>query len=217
MPRYAWSTRPVRRICATTSFTVLDGTAKPIPTLPVALDPGSGLDLRVDADHLAARVQERATGVARVDRRVGLDDVVDREPVRRLDESLECADDARRHRAVEAEGIADRDHRVTDAYGVGVAHGERSERARRGLDAEDCEVGGRVGPDHFGLHRVAVREAHGDPARVADDVVVRDDVAGLVDDESGAERGVLPERSASSSDVELSLALMRTTPDAARS
>ncbi len=41
IPRYAWSTRPVCRICARTSFTVFDGTAKPMPTLPVDTPPVS--------------------------------------------------------------------------------------------------------------------------------------------------------------------------------
>jgi hypothetical protein len=35
MPRKARSTRPVETSCATTCSTVFDGTAKPIPTLPV--------------------------------------------------------------------------------------------------------------------------------------------------------------------------------------
>ena len=60
---------------------------------------------------------------------------------------------------------------------------------------------------------------------VADDVVVRDDVAALVDDEAGAERRLLrdarklppPGTRLGVADVELSVALMRTTPDAARS
>src|SRR3954453_15677198 len=72
------------------------------------------LDLRVDADDLAAGVDEGAAGVARVDRRVGLDHVVDREAVRRLDLALERRDDARGHRPVETERIADRDHRIAD-------------------------------------------------------------------------------------------------------
>ena len=37
-----------------------------------------GGDHRVDADHLAARVQQRAAGVAGIDGRVGLDGVFDR-------------------------------------------------------------------------------------------------------------------------------------------
>ena len=53
---------------------------EPTPSLP----PESLLDLRVDADHLAVDVEERPAGVAVVDRRVGLDRVVDREVVRRF-------------------------------------------------------------------------------------------------------------------------------------
>ena len=41
-----------------------------------------GLDLRVDADDLAVGVEQRAAGVAGVERGVGLDDLVDREAVR---------------------------------------------------------------------------------------------------------------------------------------
>ena len=88
------------------------------------------------------------------------------------------------------------------------------------LDAEHREIGRRVGADELGLDRVAVREAHRDLVRALDDVVVRDDVAGLVDDEARAEsrdclrpNGLVdPE-----DEVELLVALMRTTPDAARS
>ena len=72
------------------------------------------LDLRVHADDLTARVQERTAGVAVVDRRVGLDDVVDGEAIRGRDEALQGAHDARGRGAVEAEGIADRDDRVAD-------------------------------------------------------------------------------------------------------
>ena len=81
--------------------------------------------------------------------------------------------------------------RVADAHDVGVAEGKRSESTRRGLHAEDGEIGGRIGADDFGLDRVAVREAHGDLVRAFDDVVVRDDVAGLVDDEARAQRRLL--------------------------
>ena len=46
------------------------------------------LDLRVDPDHASAGVEQRPAGVSGVDRGVGLDDVVDREPVRGLDLAL---------------------------------------------------------------------------------------------------------------------------------
>ncbi len=74
-----------------------------------------GGDRRVDADQLAPAVDQRAAGVARVDRGVGLDGVENRVAV--LDvgvagphRPVHGADDARGHGAVQAEGAADRDH-----------------------------------------------------------------------------------------------------------
>ena len=56
-----------------TFFAMFAGIAKPMPMLP----PDGRQDLRVDADQLAARVDQRAAGVALVDRRVGLDEVLE--------------------------------------------------------------------------------------------------------------------------------------------
>ena len=55
-------------------FATSDGIAKPTPMLPdwpEELESGAG-DRDVHADHVALRVEQRAAGVARVDRRVGL-------------------------------------------------------------------------------------------------------------------------------------------------
>ena len=59
-------------------------------------------------------VEQRAAGVAGVDRRVGLDDVVDREAAGGLDAALQRRDDAGGERAVEPERVADRHRRVAD-------------------------------------------------------------------------------------------------------
>ena len=56
-------------------------------------------------------VEQRAAGVAGVDRRVGLDHLVDREAVGRLDLAAEAGDDALGGGAVEPERVADRDRR----------------------------------------------------------------------------------------------------------
>ena len=61
---------PVRS-CGSSSRTMLIGIAKPMPMLPCW--PLVGVDGRVDADDLAAEVQQRPAGVAGVDGRVGLD------------------------------------------------------------------------------------------------------------------------------------------------
>ena len=73
----------------------------------------------------AAGVEQRAAGVARVDRSVGLDHLVDREAVRRLDLALEAGHDACRRRAVEPERVADRDRGVADLDVTRVGEGER--------------------------------------------------------------------------------------------
>src|SRR5258707_8382102 len=54
----------------------------------------AGLDLGVDADHLAGGVQQRTARVARVDRRIGLQHVVDREAVGGRDLPLQRRDHA---------------------------------------------------------------------------------------------------------------------------
>ena len=94
--------RPCRRSgsAARRNLIVVTGTAKPTPEFDAA---AVGLDLRVDADHAAVAVEQRAAGVAGVDRGVGLDRVGDREAVGRLDRAPERGDDAARDRALEPE------------------------------------------------------------------------------------------------------------------
>ena len=72
---------------------------------------GRRKDRCVDADHLALGVEGRAAGIAVVNRRVDLQEVVvgsgaDVAPARR--------DDAGRHRAAKTERVADRDHPIAD-------------------------------------------------------------------------------------------------------
>ena len=86
---------------------------------------GVALDLRRDADHLAGEVEQRAAGVAVVDRGVGLDRALDRRVVGRADLTIERADDAARDGAVEPERVADRDDAVADDERARVAERER--------------------------------------------------------------------------------------------
>ena len=151
-------------------------------------DVGAGVagDLRVDADHLAGRVEERAAGVAVVDRGVGLDRVVDRELVQRLHLAVECADDAARHGLLEAERAADRNDRITDLHARRVPEADRMEDRRRRVDLDHGEVGRRVGADDRSVVGVAVPEPDRDRVRVFDDMIVRDDVPVRIDHEPGA-------------------------------
>ena len=74
----------------------------------------AGDDGRVDADHFAARVDERSAGVSRIERRVGLDDVVHQAARSRSQRSPERADDAGRDGGRESERVADRDDELPD-------------------------------------------------------------------------------------------------------
>ena len=95
-----------------TTRTMLEGIAKPMP-----LDPPVRLKIaRVDADQPALHVDQRAAGIARIDRGVGLDEEpeVGNAAVR----PRQRRDDAAGHRLADAEGIADGEHQVADLDGV---------------------------------------------------------------------------------------------------
>ena len=161
------------------------------PDAHVALSIGTaGLDRRVDPDHLTLRAHQRTARVPVIQRGIGLDGVVDREAAPRAKRALDSAHDASGGAALEAEGIADRQHVVADADRGRVTERQRPQRPRARLDLEQRDVGGGILADDLRLHRVVVREADLDGVGVLDDVEVRDDVAGFVDDEAGAERAL---------------------------
>ena len=97
-------------------------------------------DLRVDADELALRVDERAAGVAVVDRRIGLQEVFVA-AVTHAGRSTLRADDAHRHRLTDAERIADREHDIADLDRVGVAERQRLQVGLRRPSTERRSLG----------------------------------------------------------------------------
>ena len=76
---------------------------------------GEGDDRRIDADDAPARIQERATGVAWIDRRRMLNDVLDEPPIAAAHAAFECADDAGRDGRMQAKRTAHRDQQLADA------------------------------------------------------------------------------------------------------
>ena len=166
-------------ICASTLRASDTGIAKPIPMRAARL----GKDRAVDADEVARRVDERAAGVAGIDRRIGLDEVleaIDAEMV-----APERADDAHRDGVAEAERIADREHDVADlqmlhraerdgrqVFAVGLEHGE----IRFGIDAA-----------HMRMQLASIGQYELDIVGAFDDVVIREHVAFGRDDDAGAE------------------------------
>ena len=139
-------------------------------------------DRGVDADHFAARVDERSAAVAEVDRGVGLNVIVQAH-VEQL--PSEEADHADGDGVFVAERIADRAHPLAHPQRRGVAE-RRHGQPRLSVDLDQRDIGVRVGSDDARAHRAAVRQFHGDALGAIDDVVVGEDAAVGVDDEPAA-------------------------------
>ena len=161
--------------------------------------PRGGVDLLIDPDHLPLGVEQRAAGVARVDRGIGLDRTLDPEVGQRLDRAVRRRDDADRERLLLPERAPDRRHPVAD-LDVGLrAERERAQVEPLGIDLQQCDVGERVEADDLGLDLVQVRKLDVDlprrverpdlgpgRARVGDHVGVGDDLAVVGDHEARA-------------------------------
>ena len=142
------------------------------------------IDGGVDADHLAVDIDQRPAGIAVVDRRIDLDEIVIGTAVQIAAASR---DDAGGNGGADAEGIADREDLVAELQLVGIAPGDGCERLRR-FDLQDGKVRLGVGAQQLGRKLGAVIQRYLDVDRVLNDMVVGDDDAVRADDEAGAER-----------------------------
>src|SRR6202034_80826 len=99
---------------------------------------GARIDGRVDADEAPLDVDQRAPGIPRIDRRVGLDEelIIADADLR----ARERRNDAVRHRLPDAERIADRQHHVADLKLVRIAELEHRKALVRDLDAQNAEI-----------------------------------------------------------------------------
>ena len=122
-------------------------------------------DGRVHADHPALRVEQRASAIARVERSVGLDHVIDQVPRDAAQGAAERTDDAGRHRRIKSERTADRDDELADPQAGRFA--ELGVRQPRGLGLNDGDVGPGVGPDDPAADFSPVIEPNPHPARAA--------------------------------------------------
>ena len=157
------------------------GMAKPMPLLFDG-------DRRVDADDVAAGVEQRAARVARVDGGVGLDEVRQRLVVVGRDRAALGRHDAARDRVrVRAERAADGDDELADLERVRVA--DRGGRQAGGVDLDDGEVGQRVDAVDRAGQDAAVLELDVELLAALDDVVVGEDPAVAVEDDAGADAG----------------------------
>ncbi len=153
----------------------------------------AGDDRRIDADHLARRVDERASGVAGIQRGIGLDHVVDHAARYGAQRTPERGHDACGHRLGEAERVAHGNRDLPDAQFRRFAElGMRQCLGR--ADPQHREVGARIVPDEGRFMRGAVRERHSNGSCAVDDVAVRQKIAvrGEKEPRSGSATYALP-------------------------
>jgi len=143
---------------------------------------GAGVYLRVDPHHFAGQVEQRTTGVARVDRHVGLDE---RHVVFVWQAATNGADDALGNGMVKAERRTDRDHPLTGLQVLGLA--QFKHRQVLAIDFEQSHVGTWIGTNQLGLEFTAVGQAHENLVGIGNHVVVGEDVAVRRNDEAGAQ------------------------------
>ena len=139
----------------------------------------------VDADDLAVRGNQRPAGIARVERRVGLDHVVDQPAGLRAQRAAERGHDAGGHRRFEAERIADGDHELAALEPLGIAQRRRRQRDRR-VDSHQGKVGVGVVAHHAGGEAAPLDRIHFDAGRAADHVAVGEHEAVRRDHHAGA-------------------------------
>ncbi len=139
----------------------------------------AGCDRGVHADHAAAHVGERAAGVAGIDRRIDLDEVLVVD-VLEAGDAAEARHDPLRHREAEVEGAAEGEDHVALLERVAVAADRGMDEGA--VDPHHRDVGAEVHADEFGLVGRAVVQLDLDAARAVDHVRIGDDVpVGVVD------------------------------------
>ncbi len=152
-------------------------------------DPDRAARLRedggVDADQLAVEIDERAARIARIDRRVGLDEGRD---VAADTGAGERRHDAAGHGLADTEGIADREHQIADFEPIAVADFQHRQLLALGIDLEHGQIGALVGDDNLGIELAAVVQDDGDLLGALDDVPIGHDQAVTIEDDARAER-----------------------------
>ncbi|CUJ79951.1 Uncharacterised protein [Achromobacter sp. 2789STDY5608628] len=142
---------------------------------------GAAVDLRVDADHFAAVIEQRAAGIAGVHRHVGLDER-HRRVVRQR--AALGADDAGGGGVLQAVGRTDGQHPFAHLQLVDVA--DLHHRQVLGVDLDDGHVGLRIGAQHLGAEFAAVGQLDGHFLGALHHVGVGQDDAVAADDEARA-------------------------------
>ena len=146
---------------------------------------GAGPHGDVDADHFAIDIQQRPARIARVDAGIGLNQVLILLGVADVNGAVQGADDAARDGVFVAIGVADGDDRFARHQIAGSA--DRDHRQFFfGRDLDDRQVGVWIVRNQRGDEGLAAGQRHLDFFHPFDHVMIRDDVAALIDDHAGA-------------------------------
>jgi hypothetical protein len=116
---------------------------------------GARVDRRVDADQIAVHVHQRAPRIAGIDRRIGLNKIL--ECVDAQMAAAERADDAGSDGLADAERIADRKHDVADARLLGLREGHRRQVLQ--IELEHGKIRIRIAADHLRLGAARILRA----------------------------------------------------------
>ena len=144
---------------------------------------GRRQDRGVHPDHLTVHVEQRPAGIALVDRRIGLQEIVigagQLAPARR--------DDPGRDREPLPQRVAHRHHPVTDPHRIAVAKRDEGQR-RVAFHLQQRDIRLEIGADQLGLKPLAGKELDLDLIGALDDMVVGDDVTIGRDHKARAQR-----------------------------
>ena len=142
---------------------------------------------------MAAHVDQRAPGVARIDRRVGLDEeAVVGDPHLGAGER---GHDALGDRLANAERIADGKHKVTDFQFVGIGERHRRKLLAFGLQPQNRQIRPFVLEHQLRVELPPIRQRDADLVGIPDHVVVGDHHPVAGDDHARPERLLHPVRS----------------------
>ena len=147
----------------------------------------TGRNRGVHANHAAAHVGQRTTGVPRIDRGIGLDEVLVID-IREACGASEPRHDARRHREAEIKRRAKRVHHVALLKLRRIAAQRWVQTARRDLDDRDIRT--EIKADQFRLAEFAIKELHLQPIASFDDVRVGHDVTFFIPNPTRPARSV---------------------------
>src|SRR6202012_3446117 len=137
----------------------------------------------VDPNDVAVRIEERSAAVPGIDRGVCLDQAFERSPVFVFQAAIQRTYNSRRQGSLETERITDGENFLADYQIIGIAQMNEGQLLIR-MDLQNCQIDSPIDADYSRRVLLLVRQSHRDVARSGDHVVVREDLAALVDNET---------------------------------